>query len=312
MIYLVTGGAGFIGSHVVRTLLERGDTVRVLDNFATGKREHLVPLKDRIEVIEGDIRYLNNVQEAVRGADYVIHLAALPSVARSVRTPIESNDVNVVGTLNLLVASHDARVRRVVYGASSSAYGNSATLPKEETMPSDPLSPYAVNKLTGELYCRVYAHVYGLETVSLRYFNVFGPRQDPTSQYSAVIPRFIQSLLAGQKPVIYGDGEQSRDFTYVQNAVEASLLACTAPEVAGETINVACGERVTLNQLVARIGSLIGVRAEVSYEPPRAGDVRHSQAAIGKAARMLRYQPSVGLDEGLRRTIEWLRSDGAD
>jgi len=311
MIYLVTGGAGFIGSHVVRSLLERGETVRVLDNFATGKREHLVPLKDRIEVIEGDIRYLNNVQEAVRGADYVIHLAALPSVARSVRTPIESNDVNVVGTLNLLVASHDAGVRRVVYGASSSAYGNSAVLPKEETMPSDPLSPYAVNKLTGELYCRVYAHVYSLETVSLRYFNVFGPRQDPTSQYSAVIPRFIQSLLAGQMPVIYGDGEQSRDFTYVQNAVEASLLACTATGVSGETINVACGERVTLNELVAKIGTLIGIPARASYETARAGDVRHSQAAIAKAARLLRYQPSVALEEGLRRTIEWLRGDGA-
>jgi UDP-glucose 4-epimerase len=311
MIYLVTGGAGFIGSHMVRTLLERGERVRILDNFATGKREHLVPLAGRIEVIEGDVRYLNNVQEAVAGADYVLHLAALPSVARSVRTPIESNDVNVVGTLNLLVAARDAGVKRVVYSASSSAYGNSPTLPKEETMPNDPLSPYAVNKLTGELYCRTFTRVYGLETVSLRYFNVFGPRQDPTSQYSAVIPRFISAIMAGRAPVIYGDGEQSRDFSYVQNAVEASLLACTAPGVAGETINVGCGQRVNLNELVRMIGRLVGRQVEPVYEAVRAGDVRHSLAAIEKAARLLGYQPSVGLEEGLRRTLEWLQSDGA-
>jgi UDP-glucose 4-epimerase len=311
MIYLVTGGAGFIGSHMVRTLLERGERVRILDNFATGKREHLVPLAGRIEVIEGDVRYLNNVQEAVAGADYVLHLAALPSVARSVRTPIESNDVNVVGTLNLLVAARDAGVKRVVYSASSSAYGNSPTLPKEETMPNDPLSPYAVNKLTGELYCRTFTRVYGLETVSLRYFNVFGPRQDPTSQYSAVIPRFISAIMAGRAPVIYGDGEQSRDFSYVQNAVEASLLACTAPGVAGETINVGCGQRVNLNELVRMIGRLVGRQVEPVYEAVRAGVVRHSLAAIEKAARLLGYQPSVGLEEGLRRTLEWLQSDGA-
>jgi len=311
MIYLVTGGAGFIGSHIVRSLLERGDSVRVLDNFATGKRERLLPVQASVELIEGDIRYLNNVQEAVQGADYVIHLAALPSVARSVRTPIESNDVNVVGTLNLLIAARDAGVRRVVYAASSSAYGNSAVLPKVETMPSDPLSPYAVNKFTGELYCKVFARVYALETVSLRYFNVFGPRQDPSSQYSAVIPRFIRALLAGERPVIYGDGEQSRDFTYVQNVVEASLLACTAPAVAGETINVACGERVTLNGLVRTICRLLGTEVEPVYEAPRAGDVRHSQADIQKAAALLQYRPSVGMEEGLRRTIEWLRSDAS-
>jgi UDP-glucose 4-epimerase len=311
MTYLVTGGAGFIGSHMVRQLLQRGERVRVLDNFATGKREHLIALGSAIEVIEGDVRYLNNVQEAVAGTDYVIHLAALPSVARSVRTPIESNDVNVVGTLNLLVAARDAGVKRVVYSASSSAYGNSATLPKEETMPSDPLSPYAVNKLTGELYCRVFSRVYGLEGVSLRYFNVFGPRQDPTSQYSAVIPRFIRAMLAGERPVIYGDGEQSRDFAYVQNAVEASLLACTAPGVAGETINVGCGERVTLNELVRMIGRLIGKEMEPVYEPARAGDVRHSLAGIAKAGRLLDYRPSVALEEGLRRTIQWLRGDGS-
>lgn len=311
MLYLITGGAGFIGSHMVRSLLERGEQVRVLDNFATGKREHLVPLEGTIQVVEGDMRYLNNAQEAVQGADYVIHLAALPSVARSVRTPIESNDVNVVGTLNVLVAARDAGVKRVVYGASSSAYGNSAVLPKDESMPSDPLSPYAVNKLTGELYCRVFTHVYRLETVSLRYFNVFGPRQDPTSQYSAVIPRFIQAMLAGQRPVIYGDGEQSRDFSYVQNAVEASLLACTAPGVAGEVINIGCGERVTLNELVRMIGHLVGSDIEPAYEAPRPGDIRHSLAGIQKAERLLNYKPSVRLEEGLRRTIEWLRGDGA-
>jgi UDP-glucose 4-epimerase len=310
MVYLVTGGAGFIGSHIVRSLLEQGEQVRVLDNFATGKREHLVPLQGRIDVIEGDIRYLNNVQEATRSADYVLHLAALPSVARSVRTPIESNDVNVHGTLNLLIAARDAGVKRVIYGASSSAYGNSTVLPKVESMPADPLSPYAVNKLAGELYCRVFTRVYGLEAVSLRYFNVFGPRQDPTSQYSAAIPRFIQALLAGQRPLIYGDGEQSRDFTYVQNVVEASLIACTAPGVAGETINVACGERVTLNRLVQMIGRLLGKDIEPLYEAPRPGDIRHSQADITKAAKLLQYQPSVGMEEGVRRTIEWLRGDG--
>lgn len=308
MIYLVTGGAGFIGSHIVRTLLERGDRVRVLDNFATGMRERLLQVRESIDLIEGDIRYLNNVQEAVKGADYVIHLAALPSVARSVRTPIESNDVNVDGTLNVLVAARDAGVRRVVYAASSSAYGNSATLPKVESMPSDPLSPYAVNKLTGELYCRVFSRVYALETVSLRYFNVFGPRQDPASQYSAVIPRFIRALLVGDRPVIYGDGEQSRDFTYVQNAVEATLLACTAREAAGETINIACGERVTLNELVRMIGRLLGKDAEPIYEPARAGDIRHSHADVDKASRLLKYKPSVGLEEGLQRTIDWLRA----
>src|SRR5438093_2067100 len=249
MIYLVTGGAGFIGSHTVELLLERGERVRVLDNFATGKRHYLFPLQDKIELIEGDIRYLNVVQEAVKGVDYVIHLAALPSVQRSIRTPIESNDVNVDGTLNLLIAARDASVRRVVYGASSSAYGNTDVLPKTEDMPALPLSPYAVNKFTGELYCRVFNQVYGLEAVSLRYFNVFGPRQDPTSQYSAVIPKFIDAVLSGRRPVIYGDGEQSRDFTYVQNVVDATLCACSAPNAAGETINIACGQRVTLNEL---------------------------------------------------------------
>jgi UDP-glucose 4-epimerase len=268
----------------------------VLDNFATGKREHLVPLQGRIDVIEGDIRYLNNVQEATRNADYVLHLAALPSVARSVRTPIESNDVNVHGTLNLLIAARDAGFKRVICGASSSAYGNSPVLPKVESMPSDPLSPYAVNKLAGELYCSVFTRVYGLEAVSLRYFNVFGPRQDPTSQYSAVIPHFIQALLAGERPVSFGHGEHSRDFTFAQNVVEASVLACTAPGVAGETINVACGERITLNQLVQIVCRLLGKDIEPIYEAPRPGDVLHSQVDITKASKLPHYKPGVSME----------------
>ena len=291
MIYLVTGGAGFIGSNTVARLLELGERVRVLDNFATGKRHHLFPLHERVELIEGDIRYLNVVQEAVKGVDYVIHLAALPSVPRSIRTPIESNDVNVTGTLNVLIAARDAGVKRVVYGASSSAYGNTEVLPKVESMAALPLSPYAVNKFAGELYCRVFHQVYNLETVSLRYFNVFGPRQD--------------------RPVIYGDGEQSRDFAYVENVVSANLLACTAKDASGETINIACGERVTLNELARSIGRLVGTSLEPIYETTRTGDVKHSLADISKAAHLLGYEPKVRLEEGLRRTLEWLRIHSA-
>lgn len=308
MKYLVTGGAGFIGSNTVARLLEQGDSVRVLDNFATGKRHHLFPIQERVELIEGDIRYLNVVQEAVNGVDYVIHLAALPSVPRSIRTPIESNDVNVSGTLNVLIAARDAKVKRVVYSASSSAYGNTEVLPKVEGMPAIPLSPYAVNKFAGELYCKVFHQCYGLETVSLRYFNVFGPWQDPMSQYSAVIPKFIGAALAGKRPVIYGDGEQSRDFTYVENVVAANLLACKAAGASGETINIACGTRVTLNELAQLIGKLVGNESKPVYETSRTGDVKHSLADIGKAQRLLGYAPKIGLEEGLRRTVEWLRT----
>lgn len=311
MIYLVTGGAGFIGSNTVSRLLEMGETVRVLDNFATGKRHHLFPLNQGVELIEGDIRYLNVVQEAVKGVDYVIHLAALPSVPRSIRTPIESNDVNVSGTLNVLIAARDAGVKRVVYSASSSAYGNTEVLPKVESMVALPLSPYAVNKFAGELYCRVFHQVYNLETVSLRYFNVFGPRQDPMSQYSAVIPKFIGAMLAGKAPVIYGDGEQSRDFTYVENVVSANLLACTAAGASGETINIACGQRVTLNELAGIIGRLVGRDLAPVYETSRTGDVKHSLADISKASRLLGYEPRIGLEEGLRRTVDWLRTHTA-
>jgi UDP-glucose 4-epimerase len=309
MIYLITGGAGFIGSHVVRNLLDRGEKVRILDNFATGKREHLVPLEGRVEVIEGDIRYLNNVQEAVAGADYVIHLAALPSVARSVRTPIESNDTNVHGTLNVLIAARDAKVKRVVYAASSSAYGNSATLPKVETMPSDPLSPYAVNKLAGELYCRVFTRVYGLETVSLRYFNVFGPRQDPQSEYAAVIPKFITAALAGRAPRIFGDGTQSRDFCHIDNVIEANFRAAAADAraVSGGVFNIACGQATTLNQVVALIGESLGRKLEAVHEAERAGDIKHSHADIAEARARLGYQAAVSFAEGLRRTIDWYK-----
>ena len=307
MMYLVTGGAGFIGSNTVSRLLELGERVRVLDNFATGKRQSLFPLEDRVELVEGDIRYLNVVQEAMKGVDYVIHLAALPSVPRSIRTPIESNDVNITGTLNVLMAARDAGVKRVVYAASSSAYGNTEVMPKVETMAALPLSPYAVNKFAGELYCRVFHQVYGLETVALRYFNVFGPRQDPMSQYSAVIPKFIGATLSGKAPVIYGDGEQSRDFTYVDNVVSANLLACKAQGASGETINIACGSRVSLNELVQIIGKLTGNPMKPIYETTRTGDVKHSLADIGKASRLLGYLPNIGLEEGLRRTVEWLR-----
>ena len=308
MTYLVTGGAGFIGSNTVSRLLELGEHVRVLDNFATGKRQSLFPLEGRVELVEGDIRYLNVVQEAMKGVDYVIHLAALPSVPRSIRTPIESNDVNITGTLNVLIAARDAGVKRVVYAASSSAYGNTEVMPKVETMAALPLSPYAVNKFAGELYCRVFHQVYGLETVALRYFNVFGPRQDPMSQYSAVIPKFIGAVMAGRQPVIYGDGETSRDFTYVENVVEATLLACTAPGVSGETINIACGTRVTLNELAHMIGKLLGKSVQPEYQPSRTGDVKHSLADIRKAQRLLGYAPKVDLEEGLKRTFDWLKA----
>lgn len=311
MLYLVTGGAGFIGSNTVGRLLELGERVRVLDNFSTGKRHYLFPIRDRVELIEGDIRYLNVVQEATQGVDYVIHMAALPSVPRSIRTPIESNDVNVSGTLNVLIAARDLGVKRVVYGASSSAYGNTEVLPKSEEMAALPLSPYAVNKFAGELYCRVFHQVYGLETVALRYFNVFGPRQDPMSQYSAVIPKFIGAALAGQAPTIFGDGEQSRDFTFVENVVEANLLACKAAGASGETINIACGQRATLNELAALIGRIVGTEAKPVYQPQRTGDVRHSLADIRKAERLLGYRPKVGLEEGLRRTVDWLREQAA-
>jgi UDP-glucose 4-epimerase len=300
-VALVTGGGGFIGSHLVRRLLREGQGVRVLDNFATGRRENLEEVLDDIELIEGDLQSYERVHNAVRGCDVAFHLGALPSVPRSIQDPLTSNATNVVGTLNVLLAARDEGVRRVVYASSSSIYGASTELPKREEMPALPIAPYAVSKLAAEGYCRAFHRVYGLETVALRYFNVFGPGQDPQSQYAAVIPNFITAALAGEKPIVHGDGEQSRDFTYVDNAVDANLLAAEAEGAAGEAFNVACGERISLNEIVRRIGALAGREIEAVHTDPRPGDVRHSQADIAKAREILGYEPAIDFDEGLRR-----------
>ncbi len=306
--YLVTGGAGFIGSHLVESLLERGESVRVLDNLSTGKRENIEAFLDRIDFVEGDLCDLEVCRAVVSGVRHVLHQAALASVPRSVQDPIRSNASNVTGTLNLLVAARDAGVERVVYAASSSAYGDTPTLPKEESMPPRPLSPYAITKLVGEQYCRVFHSLYGLETVALRYFNVFGPRQDPQSQYAAVIPRFITALLKGHRPQIYGDGEQSRDFSYVENVVEANLLATTAPEAPGQVLNIACGGRMTLNELASFLKEELGSEVEFEYGEPRPGDVKHSWADITRARAVLGYEPKVSPAEGLRRTVAWYQT----
>jgi UDP-glucose 4-epimerase len=309
---LVTGGAGFIGSHIAERLLALGHEVRVLDNFATGRRSNLSGFRDGVELIEGDIQSYERAHKAVRGCEVVFHEAALPSVPRSIQDPLTSNATNVIGTLNILLAARDEGVRRVVYASSSSAYGRNPVLPKHEELAAEPISPYATAKLAAEGYCRSFTAVYGLETVALRYFNVFGPRQDPLSEYAAVIPRFITALAAGESPVIFGDGEQSRDFTYVDNVVDANVLAIDAPDVAGRTINVACGQRVSLNELVTELQSLLGTSVEVAYAAPRSGDVKHSLADITRARELLGYEPGVDLREGLRRTITSLLPDRAD
>jgi len=307
--YLVTGGAGFIGSNIVEALLKLGHEVRVLDNFATGKRENILPLlKDsKLSMIEGDLRSFHIVRAAVKGVDYILHQGALPSVPRSINDPITSNDVNILGTLNILEAAKEFGVKRVVLASSSSIYGNSETLPKEETMPVNPMSPYALTKYAQERYCQIFYQLYGLETVALRYFNVFGPNQDPTSQYSAVIPKFIKAIMNDKEPVIYGDGTQSRDFTYVENNVWANLLACTAEKAPGEVINIACGERYTLHELVQMINDILGKNIEPRFEADRAGDVKHSLASIDKAKEILGYEVKVDFREGLKRTIEFFR-----
>jgi len=305
--YLVTGGAGFIGANIVEELVNKGKEVRVIDNLSTGKFENIEPFLGKIQFIQGDLRYLNTVSEVIQGIDYVIHQAALPSVPRSVETPIESNDNNTNGTLNVLYSAKQAGVKRVVYAASSSAYGESPTLPKVETMNPDPLSPYAVNKLIGEYYCSVFSHVYGLETVTLRYFNVFGPKQDPNSYYSAVIPKFIKALLEGKSPTIFGDGKQSRDFCYVENVVNANILACTAPEAVGQVINIACGERITLNELYRSLCQILGISISANYGEPRPGDIKHSLADIEKAQKLLNYQVLVRVHEGLEKTALWFK-----
>lgn len=309
-LYLITGIAGFIGSTLARGVLAQGDQVRGIDNLSTGKRENLTEIKNQIDLREADLLDLKSVQEACRGVDYILHEAAIPSVPRSVKDPLESNRANIDATANLLVAARDAKVKRVVYAASSSAYGDTPTLPKREDMIPSPISPYAVAKLTGEYYMTSFWRCYGLETVSLRYFNIFGPRQDPTSPYSGVLAKFITQMLKGEQPVIFGDGQQSRDFTYVENVVNANLLACQAPasEVAGRMFNVATATQFDLNQTFGMLKKLTGYTGDVKYQPERAGDVKHSLADLSLAKKHLRYEPTVGFEEGLQRTIDWYRS----
>ncbi|MDQ4049475.1 MAG: SDR family oxidoreductase [Actinomycetota bacterium] len=304
MQLLVTGGGGFIGSHLVQRLVRDGHRVRVVDNFTTGHRRNLQPLLDDVELVEGDLQSYERAHAAVRGCQIVLHQAAMPSVPRSIQDPLTSNASNVIGTLNVLLAARDSGVQRVIYASSSSVYGATPGLPKDESLPTLPISPYAVAKLASEGYCRSFTEVYGLETVALRYFNVFGPRQDPLSQYSAVIPNFITAALRGASPVIFGDGEQSRDFTYVDNVVEANLLAMSTPGVAGRAYNVALGDRISLNDLVASIGEVLGRSLEARHEPPRPGDVRHSMADTTRAREELGFRVVVDFKEGLARTIE--------
>ena len=306
--YLVTGGAGFIGSHIVEALVKQGKTVRVLDNLATGSLDNIAPWLSQIEFVNADICDAGAVHQAVAGIDVVLHQAALPSVPRSVTDPVASNEVNVTGTLNILVAARDAGVQRVVAASSSSVYGNSAALPKVETMPVEPLSPYAVSKLATERYCQAFAQVYGLPTISLRYFNVFGPRQDPTSQYSAVIPKFIGMMLRGERPTVHGDGYQSRDFTYIDNVVVANLRAAEAPSNISGYFNVACGDRVSLLTLVYKLNRILGTNLQAQHGPARSGDVRDSQANIEKIKHALAFTPVVSFDDGLARTVGAFRT----
>jgi nucleoside-diphosphate-sugar epimerase len=308
-IVVVTGGAGFIGSHIAEVAASQGVKVRIVDDLSTGYRKNVEELSGDIELIEGSVADLPLMSRVLQGAEVVFHEAAIPSVPRSVENPTQSHIASVDGTFNLLLAARDQKVRRVVYAASSSAYGDQPTLPKVEDMAPDPLSPYAVAKLVGEYYCQVFTRVYGLETVSLRYFNVFGPRQDPGSQYSGVVSRFISCLCSDETPVIFGDGEQSRDFTYIDNVVLANLKAATTVQGVGKVINIATGERITLNQLLSELKILVGKPdAKVDFREPRVGDVRHSLADITRARELLGYEPTVGIREGLKRTIDWWKT----
>jgi nucleoside-diphosphate-sugar epimerase len=310
--YLVTGGAGFIGSHIVKRLVDNGEQVRVIDNLATGKLGRLDAVRSSVEFFEADLADEAVARHAVDGIDYVLHQAAVPSVQRSVQEPLSTNRANVTATLNLLEACRKADVRKFVYAASSSAYGETEVLPKHEEMPAKPRSPYALQKFVGERYCGIYWELYGLETVSLRYFNIFGPQQDPHSEYSAVIPKFITALIANQPITIYGDGEQSRDFTYIDNVVEANLLALVAPGAPGKVCNVGCGQRITLNHLVRLLESQLGIGVQVNYAPAKPGDVRHSLADLSRAKAILGYAPKVMVEEGLRRTIEAMKKNRAE
>lgn len=305
--YLVTGGAGFIGSHLSEELVRRGHRVRVADSLITGKKQNLAHIPG-VEFLEGDLADMSVAERAVQGADFVLHQAAIPSVPRSVKDPITSNRANIDASINVLVAARDAGVKRLVYAGSSSAYGDTPTLPKREDMPTSPLSPYALQKLVAEQYCQMFTRLYGFETVTIRYFNVFGPRQDPGSPYSGVISLFSTALLEGRRPTIYGDGGQTRDFTYIANVVDGVLRACEAPGAAGEVINVATGGRISLNDLLASMNRTLGTNIEAVYEKPRAGDVRDSQADITKAQRLLGYVPIVPLEEGIAKTLEWCRT----
>lgn len=304
-LFLVTGGAGFIGSHLVEGLVKRGKRVRVLDNFATGKRKNLEHLLDKIELIEGDVRNLDDCAKAVDGVQVVLHQAAVPSVPKSVEDPVTSHTANVDGTFNMLLAAHNAKVKRFVYAASSSAYGDIEVSPKHEALVTNPKSPYAVGKLVGEYYCRTFYECFGLQTVSLRYFNVFGPRQDPKSTYAAAIPAFVTAILQDKPPTIYGDGDQSRDFTFIENVIEANLLAAGAPQTQGEVINIACGESVTINDIVSRINELLGKNVKPVYVEPRAGDVRDSLADVTLAREVIGYEPKIMFNEGLKLAIDW-------
>jgi nucleoside-diphosphate-sugar epimerase len=306
---LVTGGAGFIGSNLTEALLQRGHFVRVLDDFSTGKRENLIFGKEypSLEIIGGDICDLSTCQKAMEKVEYVFHQAALPSVQRSIEDPGASNAINVGGTLNVLLAAGQEKVKRVIYASSSSIYGDTPALPKHEEMRSNPLSPYALQKYIGEQYCRLFCQLYNLDTVSLRYFNIFGPKQDPNSLYSAVIPRFIDALLHDRPPIIFGDGEQSRDFTYIENAIQANLLAMSAERLHGEAINIACGKRISLNQLLNVLKEILGSKLSPVYQEPRKGDVRHSLADIRKGKEVLNYEPAVGVEAGLKKTVEFFK-----
>jgi nucleoside-diphosphate-sugar epimerase len=308
MRYLVTGGAGFIGSNTVDELVRRGHSVVVLDDFSSGKEENLAEVRNKITFIKGSITDIEVVRKAMHEAEYVLHLAAKTSVPRSVKDPIETNKINIDGTLNVLVAAKELKVKRVVFAASSSAYGETPTLPKVETMQPEPISPYGVTKYVGELYGQTFGRCYGLENVALRYFNIFGPRQDPSSPYSGVLAKFCSAFLEDAQPVVFGDGEQTRDFTYVENAVQANLLACEAPSVSGKVFNVGVGGRVSLNEVVRALGKISGKTLETKYEPPRDGDIRDSQADITQARELLGYEPQVSFEEGLSRTYEWYRA----
>lgn len=309
-MYLITGGAGFIGSHIAERLVKEGKKVRIFDNFSTGKLENLENCIGKLEIIEGDLRDINQVKSALKGVDYILHQGALPSVPLSIEKPVDSNSCNITGTLNLLVCAKEANIKRCVVASSSSVYGESKILPKVETMPPSPLSPYALQKFVTEKYALLFYDLYGLETVALRYFNVFGPRQNPKSQYAAVIPKFISMILNGERPIIYGDGLQTRDFTYIENVVEANLLALYSEKGVGYALNIASGKQTSLNELVEKLSIIAGYKIEPIYEKERKGDIKHSYADISNAKKLINYSPKVDLEQGLKITYEWFKQRG--